>query len=343
MTEDPRVRDALAHLSRARVRDPDALWSRIQAGAERRPPRRIAPWAVAAAAVLAVVGGTVTGVVWQYRAPASWAVWRLAGTPAVDGVPLREAGTLRTGDWLETGPDARAHLEVGGIGTAQVGPGSRVRLERDGFAARRLLLERGSLSAVITAPPRLFFVRTPATLATDLGCAYTLAVDDAGTSRLHVTAGWVELSEGDARSIVPAGMVAVVETGRRPGTPYAEDFPDSARAALARLDEGQGSEADLSLVLAAVARTTDHVTYRQRGGITLWHLVQRLAGAQQQRVIRRLAELSPPPDGVTMEGIAALERPMLERWRRDLNPMWSEEAAPWYARIGRRAWTWAMR
>ena len=36
------------------------------------------------------------------------------------------------------------------------------------------------MSARIWAPPRLFYVNTPSAVAEDLGCAYTLEVDDLG-------------------------------------------------------------------------------------------------------------------------------------------------------------------
>jgi hypothetical protein len=325
------------------------LWEAIQA--ELRAPARPvplmrravrSPWLAAAAGVLALGVGALAGLYRSFAAPSHWAVLPLDGAPTVAGASLTQAGDLAAGQWLVTDSASRARIAVGRIGTAEVGPGSRVRLERGGILEHRLTLERGRLEAVIAAPPRLFFVETPSALATDLGCAYVLEVDDDGSSRLHVTAGWVELREGDGVSIVPAGLVAEVRAGQRPGTPYLPDFPEETREALQRLDAGTGTVADLDLVLGALHRPTDYVALRQLSGITLWHLLQRVAPAERGRVYRRLAALSPAPAGVTMEGILALDRPMLERWRRDLSPMWSEEAVPFPIRVVRRMWEAAM-
>ncbi len=329
---------------------PAFLWEKIQAALQSpeatrpAPLRRAVPrWLAAAAMVLAMVTGTLAGVLRSYRAPSAWAVLPLAGAPTVAGHALTRAAELEPGEWLVTDAGSRARLAVGRIGTAEVGPNSRVRMERGGPTQHRLTLERGVLRAAITAPPRLFFVRTPSALATDLGCAYTLEVDSAGSSRLHVTAGWVELSADDSPSLVPAGLVAEVTAGGRPGTPYPEGFPGEARAALRRLDAGSGSAAELDLVFGALHAPSDFITLRQQSGITLWHLLQRVAPALRGRVYQRLADLSPPPAGVTMEGILVLERPMLERWRRDLSPMWSEEAQFWWTRAARRLWEWTIR
>jgi hypothetical protein len=300
------------------------------------------PWLVAAALLFALVGGTAAGIVGRYGAPSRWAVERLAGAPAVGGDALAGTGDLATGQWLVTDSLSRARLRVGRIGTAEVGPGSRVRLERGGLTAHRLTVERGSIHAVIAAPPRLFFVRTPAALATDLGCVYTLEVDEAGTTRIHVTLGWVELRQGDAASLVASGLVAEVEVGGKPGTPYPAAFPGDARAALHRLDAGTGDAADLDRVLGALHGPSEYLTLRQESAITLWHLLQRVSPDLRERVYRRLAALIPPPPRLTREGLLGLDRRMLERWRADLNPMWSEEAGPWWTRVARRLWEWVI-
>jgi hypothetical protein len=330
---------------------PESLWEGIQAelrhpsrGHPVLPMRRSvhSPWLVAAALAFAVVGGTGLGVLVRFGAPSHWAVLPIAGTPAVAGQALSGAGDLAAGEWLVTDSLSRARLRVGRIGTAEVGPGSRVRLERGGLTTHRLTVERGSLAAVITAPPRLFFVETPSALATDLGCAYTLEVDEAGSSRLHVTAGWVELRRGDAVSLVPAGLVAEVEVGGKPGTPYPPDFPAHARAALHRLDAGAGDLADLDAVLGALHPPTAYLTFRRQSAITLWHLLQRVEPGLRERVYRRLATLSPPPSPLTHDGLVRLDRRMLDRWRAELNPMWSEEAEAPVTRFARRLWEWIM-
>ena len=62
---------------------------------------------------------------------------------------------------------------------------SRVRLiaARDGD--HQLALDRGTLHASINAPPGQFVVSTPSATATDLGCAYTLHVDEAGSTTVR--------------------------------------------------------------------------------------------------------------------------------------------------------------
>jgi hypothetical protein len=343
------VRGVMSGLSVTPLPDAEGVWRNIQAelaqpasAADRSTRWRVHPLVAIAASIAAVVVGATAGALRQFVAPSQWSVVPLEGAPAVDGAALRGEGQLSEGAWLETDAASVAQLAVGRIGTAEIGPESRVRLVRNGLTDHRLVLERGSIEAVIAAPPRLFFVETPAALATDLGCAYRLSVSEDGTSRLHVTVGWVELAKNGRTAIVPAGLIAEVAKDGAPGTPYVETLPHGAREALARLDGGRANDTDLGTLLEAMPAPDAAVVTRQQHGITLWHLAQRLEGEQRAWVVRRLAALSPPPEGVTTEGILALDRQMLDRWRRSLNPMWGEEAAPPWATLGRRIWMWVM-
>ncbi len=332
------------------VRAPEELWTGIRSQLD-RPSRPVAllrrpvrsPWLAAAALLLAVGTGLWAGLLWQFAAPARWPVLAVVGQPGTGGVVLAPQDALSAGDWLATDSVSRAVLQVGRIGVAEIGPGSRVRIERGGITEHRLMLARGRLEATITAPPRLFFVQTPTALATDLGCIYSLEVAEDGSSRLEVRAGWVELAGGGVRSLVPAGLVAEVRLDGRPGTPYPVEMPGAAQEALRRLDAGTGSQADLASVLDAQYQPGHFVTLRLRSAVTLWHLLQRVAEGQRPAVYDRLAGLAPPPPGITREGILALDRPMLERWREDLSPMWAEEPGPWWVRLGRRLWILATR
>jgi hypothetical protein len=330
--------------------EPKAMWTAIRAELDSPPAptrvrliqRHVPTWLAAAALALAVVGGAFAGALLSIKAPSRWAVETIAGTPTVAGAALAANGDLAAGEWLVTDSTSRAQLAVGRIGTVDVWPNTRVRLDR-GFTEHRLTLERGTLHAKISAPPRLFVVQTPSARATDLGCAYLLEVDSSGATRIRVTTGWVELEGGGAVSLVPAGLVAEVEAGGRPGVPYPRDFSGDTSAALRRLDHGTASSSDLQLVLDALDAPAHDVTLRRRSGITLWHLLQRVPPGPRALVYSHLARLSPPPSGVTREGTLALDRRMLERWRADLNPMWSEAAQGWLTRLGRRLWELVIR
>ncbi|MDX6695686.1 MAG: hypothetical protein QOF02_3289 [Blastocatellia bacterium] len=245
----------------------------------------------------------------------AWEVARLEGSPMVGATQLDGSGRLAVGQWLETDNASRARINVANIGQVEIEPNSRVQLVETNAQAHRLSLMRGRLEATISAPPRLFMVDTPSGVAVDLGCAYTLEVDDAGRSVLHVTAGWVALELKGRESLVPAGAVCVTLPGAGPGTPYFDDASPRFRRALARLDSHNGSANDLSIILREA---------REYDTLTLWHLLSRVEGAERERVYERMAALVTPPQGVNREGIMRLDKGMLDLWQKDLEWAWFE-------------------
>jgi hypothetical protein len=323
---------------------PDALWHGIEAALAQGRVQRAAPvaaphrrfplfatWPRVAAVsfasllVAALVGG------WLYLRPpaAAWDVARLAGTPRIGTERIGQTGRLAVGEWLETDSNSRAQISVARIGQVEIEPQTRVRLIETRATEHRLELARGTLHARIYAPPRLFFVDTPSAVAADLGCAYTLEVDDAGRSLLHVTSGWVALERGPRESVVPAGAACATVPGTGPGTPYFEDAADTFLDALTAFDFKQGGDAALNTVLAEA---------RVRDTLTLWHLLARVDDARRVRVYERLAQLSPPPTGVTREGVLRLDEPMLQLWKDNLQDKWLHESFPAVRKAWRKLW-----
>jgi hypothetical protein len=115
-----------------------------------------------------------------------------------------------------------------------------------------------------------------------------------------------------------------------------------AQAALHRIDAGQAAPADVQVVLDALRSDEEYYAYRRRTAITLWHVLQRAPAADRPVVYAALTAVLPAPAGVTREGMLALDRQMVERWRADLYPTWSAEGRTWLTRLGRRLWELAI-
>src|SRR5215213_1899223 len=237
---------------------PDHLWRDLEPLlAGQNPPlthinrrnRRNLRIQLAAAAALLLIA-SVSGL-WLFHRPpskSSWQVRRLDGTPRIGSEGISNDGQLAIGEWLETDEKSRAQIAVGSIGNVDIDENTRVRLLETHATEHRLELARGKMSARIWAPPRLFFVDTPSAVAADLGCAYTLEVDDHGASLLRVTSGWVALQLKDRESIVPAGAACETRPGIGPGTPYFEDSASTFREALKKIDFDNEAAALTSLL-----------------------------------------------------------------------------------------------
>ena len=221
--------------------------------------RFLGPALAAAAAVMLMVGLT-----WNHMAPtsagatpgkASWEVATIVGTPRIGSSVLSGEGRIAVGQTLTTDAGSRARMEVSDIGQVTVDELTRVRLVETRDGRHRLALERGTLHAAIAAPPGQFIVSTPSATATDLGCVYSLQVNDDGSGLLSVEAGWVAFEERGRESFVPAGASSRTDRVNGPGTPRFDDTEPAFRDALDDVDAG-GDAARRAGVAPLRARVT---------------------------------------------------------------------------------------
>jgi hypothetical protein len=280
----------------------------LEDAARRRRPswtwRAAIPSLPLAASVCLMVASAWSGA---SRSPGGWMVETLEGEPRIGREAIGRIVRLGPGDRLDTDQRSRARLTLDGIGTVDIGPGSRVRRPPSRAGAIRLLLDSGSLDATISAAPGVFSVDTPAARAVDLGCTYTLEVDASGAGVLHVTLGWVGLQWKGRESLVPAGAICATRSAQGPGTPYFEGATPEFIRAVSVLDDGLEAERAAAVtILVAHARPLD--------AITLWHLLTRQDPATAARIYDRLAVLMPPPASVRKDRVLRGDPPALGAW-----------------------------
>ncbi len=244
---------------------------------------------------------------------ATWEVARLEGSPVIGASVLADKGKIAVGQWLETDSASRAKITVGEIGHVDVAPNTRIQLVQARENEHRLALAVGEMHAKIYAPPRIFFVNTPTAQAIDLGCEYTLTVDEAGTSLLRVQSGWVAFVYNGRESLVPEGARSITRKGFAPGTPYFEDATDKFKQAINKFDFEKGGKPELDVLIKEA---------HPRDTLTLWHLLSRVGNAERLRLYNRIVEYVPLPDDVTREGILRLDKEMLRMWKLDLEVEW---------------------
>jgi len=270
----------------------------------------------------------------QHQPPISggWNVSRVAGSPRLGRQVLSARGALKVGEAVETDNQSRANLQADGVGEIEMEPDTRLRLVTMG-ALKRISLDHGIIHAFIWSPPGLFVVDTPSATAVDLGCAYTLEVDDSGSGTVRTKLGWVGFKLDGHESFIPAGAVCATRPKVGPGTPYFEDASEDFRSALKRFDfedsNPQKRAQDVATILANA---------RKQDALTLWHMLSRVDEDQRGRVYDQLAEFAPPPASVTKDGILRLDQAMLDQWWNSLGfddiSVWRRWEHSWAGELG---------
>jgi hypothetical protein len=285
--------------------------------AKTRPRFLNFPLSLAFGAAAAILLVAVTLILFLRSRPVpnlgpAWDVARLEGAPRVGSKAIRgnaAVGKLGVGQTLETDSSSRAAITFDETGRVEVERSSRLRLVTNSPGHKRLSLERGTIRATIWAPPGEFVVDTPSAIAVDLGCVYTLHVDDTGAGLLRTTMGWVGFKLNGHESFIPAGAVCATRPKIGPGTPYFEEATPAFLEALSKFDFGANTPAGRGKLLEIIL-----LDARRNDALTLWHLLSRVSDEDRPRVYDRLATLAPPPEGVTREGVLRLDRQMLDSW-----------------------------
>jgi len=248
----------------------------------RRSP---APWIVGIAASVLIAAGA-----WWLVRERSGPAWHVA---AVEGSP--SVVRLSKGQPLSTDAHSRARLNLTDVGEVEVEPNTRLSVLAINADEHRLALDRGTIRALIWAPPGRFIVNTPSAQTVDLGCQYKLQVDADGIGLVEVSAGWVAFENNGRESFIPAAAACVTRPGKGPGIPYYEDASAKLIDAVHHFDAAPDDQSIAAILAEA----------RPRDAISLWHLLRRVQPQDRARVYDRLAQVVTIPAGVTRESALA--------------------------------------
>ena len=275
---------------------------------------------VAVAACFLVLASILLRIAWQPSR--DWKVTTLSGAPLINDVPMGANSKLSTGELLKTDNHSRAMLHMGLMAKIEVGPATRVRFLATPLGRHRLSLQSGWIKARVWAPPFTLFVDTPAAGAVDLGCAFTLQVEEHGSGELHVTSGWVESERNNRQAIIPAGAMVLIRPAFGPGTPFFEDARSRFRAALEELDFGKSGYRNIAALELMLSEA------RQRDTITLLSLLRRVEPSERGLVFDKASAFVPPPLGLTRDDVVhRTNQHGLDEWWRKLG---LGEAKSWF-------------
>jgi len=256
------------------------------------PPRRVvrpvAALAIAASLVLASGAGLWA---WRLQWPDGRA-WHMAR--GAETMPITVGREIAlTGDEV-------AVANIGRIGRMRIGPGTSFELRATHDTRHRLRLSGGSLHVRVFAPPLSIVVETAAGEVIDMGCEFVLAAD-ATRSHVAVLSGWVQMENEAGVVMVPEGATSTMRTGEVPSVPVFDDAPPGFREAADGLAQSR----------AALDVLVQHA--RPRDVYTLLLLALRHP-AEADALLRRAAELSPPPGDVTVGRILRGDTRALWTW-----------------------------
>jgi ferric-dicitrate binding protein FerR (iron transport regulator) len=256
--------------------------------------RPLVALAVAASLLVAAGMGLWT---WRWSWPEGRA-WTVRTQSAESSLEVGRGVSVPQGD--------RAIANIARIGTMRLAGGTSVELRATQGRRHRLRMSEGSMHIRVWAPPGSVVVETPAGEVIDFGCEFVLSVTGT-TSAVTVLSGWVQLENGIGEFLVPAGASSEMTPSSGPTVPVYDDAVAGFREAVRRVEREESAGPWEAMLRMA----------RVRDVYTLLLLADRHR-AVAEPVLRRAAELSPPPGDVTIGRILRGDRDALWEWRESL-------------------------
>ena len=243
--------------------------------------------------------------------PTYWKVNKTSGSPSLKNEDknvlrsINEIDSFTTGEWVLTDNSSSAEIQAAGVGSIKLEPGTKVKFINSGDGGNKIMLQSGTIEAVIYAKPRTFSVETRSATAIDLGCSYTLTVSDNGDGVLYVKQGLVALEAHGRESLVPAGKFCISKEGFGPGTPYSPGTSSNLKNALMKFDFKNGGDKSVRIILKNA---------KKNDAVTLLNLLQRVDEASKSPVYDRLTEFVPPPKPYPPDSIPMFNPDELTKW-----------------------------
>jgi hypothetical protein len=318
---DPEIELLERLLSRFRMQEPSWNWRPVPDQALQRTARwvvlkkqRWLPASLTFAVLAAVAIALSVRARFDWRPGEPWKVYVLYGSPELAGSPIENRAEFVVGQVLTTDRDARVRIRVADLGVVDVGPNSLVRLIATNAKRHRIALDYGTISAHMWAPPFSLAVDTPSTALFDLGCAFTLQVEENGYGTVYVTSGWVEFQTDSRSVIIPAGAEATTRPALGPGTPYFSDAPPALKTAVREFDSHPDDDSVRASALQSILENT-----RSRDALTLLSLMNQLSRPQRAMALDRLALFLPIPSGFRRDDVLDLREDAMDAYWSELH------------------------
>jgi hypothetical protein len=269
-------------------------------------PRNLSgKWFIISSIVSTIAFGIILAFVLFDSSPNTFGqVEKLSGYPIIESRVLTDQGIIKIGEKLITDSESRVRLKVGTGSEIDVQPKSEIQIIETKNLEYRLILSRGQIAARTWIAPKLFYIKTPSSVVTDLGCKYDLSVDEQASTLIQVKTGWVLMEYKNRRVLLCAETTCVSDSSKGLGVPIANEASFVFKESLNKLDFVNSSKNELAVILSEA---------NQKDFITLFHLLKRLDNESRGMIYDRISLLFKMPQRITREGIVHGDKDMMGR------------------------------
>jgi RNA polymerase sigma factor (sigma-70 family) len=253
-----------------------------------------------------VIAAAIIFVAYKFLSSGSgWDIIQISGQPMIDNTKIKQGGSFKPNSTITTDDQSTVTFSIPEVGRIMIDTSSIVKRAETGF---EINIESGGMKKYEGNASDFLTVQTPLALIKEFykGSAFKLKIMNRNSTLINVESGWITVEVKEFTSYIPKNYDCLISRGR-----YVLPYYQDTKPELRSLIEGYSGINDPS-----IGTILSLVTIKD--AIVLWHLLQLVSSENRFIVFDKLNELVPAPNGVTKEGIQALNKDMLMKWRQDI-------------------------
>lgn len=237
-----------------------------------------------------------------------WKIKTAEGRILIDG-KNNNKGTISEDESLLSSESSKAEILIPHVGSIEVNQNSIIILEKAKDGDNRIKLEKGSVKIKnITEEPD-FAIDLKNSSVIDRGGEFTVSVDEHGNAKVAANFGFTEINHNSENYFLSEKYVCDIMNGKKPGTPYRSDAPDTLIQEIKNYDYKSGGENSIRKIISA-SRKSDM--------LTLLAIIPNVSQLERETLFQKITNNFPPPANVTRMDILKADKEMLHIWWKDI-------------------------
>lgn len=233
-----------------------------------------------------------------------WKIKTAEGRILINGKD-NNTGTISEGESLLSSDSSKAEILIPRLGSIVVDQNSIIILKKAKDGDNRIRLERGSVKIKNVSEEPDFAIDLKNSSVIDQGGEFTVSVDELENTKISVNFGFTEIKNNNESYFINEKYICDIMKGKKPGTPYSSDAPDTLIKEVKNFDYNNGGDNSIDNIIS---------TARKSDMLTLLAIIPRASQIKRETLFQTITNHFPPPENVTRMDILKADKKMLQIW-----------------------------
>ena len=233
-----------------------------------------------------------------------WRIKTSEGRVLINGKD-NNIGIIAEGESLLSSDSSETEILIPRIGSIVVYQNTIIILKKAKDGDNRIRLEKGLVKIKNVSEEPDFAIDLKNSSIIDRGGEFTVSVDEFENAKISVNLGFTEIINNNGSYLLSEKYVCDIMNGKKPGTPYRSDAPDTLIKEIKNFDYNNGDDNSINNIIA---------TAQKPDMLTLLTIIPNASQTAREKLFQTITNHFPPPENVTRMDILKADKKMLHTW-----------------------------